>query len=351
MVGRRALAMRFTNVSRRMRYSMSAFTVTILSLWSFANLASSGTRAMVPSSFIISQMTPAGCSPANLARSTDPSVWPARFNTPPFWAFNGKICPGRARSLGLLFGSIATCTVVARSAAEIPVVMSLRASIDTVNAVPNVAVFSTACWGNCSSSTRSGVRARQINPRACRAMKMMACGVTFSAAITRSPSFSRSSSSTRITNLPFLMSRRASSMLSNGVGIEDFQISGFRLKIAGLEALQITLFCCDCQREKGRPRSVAGRVRAPNRLGYRDRRNERDCGAEPQPGTKAAPDILESSQPERQQKSSEPSRRADETGRRPNLLGEPLGDDLKDHAVAESHRADRREQKRDGPAK
>ena len=37
-----------------------ALTVTILSLCVLANFVSSGTRAIVPSSFMISQMTPAG---------------------------------------------------------------------------------------------------------------------------------------------------------------------------------------------------------------------------------------------------------------------------------------------------
>ena len=41
-----------------------------------------------------------------------------------------------------------------------------------------------------------GVIDRQIRPRPYRAMKLIASGVTFSAAIVRSPSFSRSSSST-----------------------------------------------------------------------------------------------------------------------------------------------------------
>src|SRR5579864_484985 len=45
-------------------------------------------------------------------------------------------------------------------------------------------------------SSRSSVSVRQIRPRPCFAMKLMASGVTFSAASIRSPSFSRSSSST-----------------------------------------------------------------------------------------------------------------------------------------------------------
>ena len=46
---------------------------------------------MDPSSFKISTITPAGSSPASLARSMEASVCPARLNTPPSLAFNGKI--------------------------------------------------------------------------------------------------------------------------------------------------------------------------------------------------------------------------------------------------------------------
>ena len=43
-----------------MRYSISALIVTIFNPCALANLANSGTRDMVPSSFIISQITAAG---------------------------------------------------------------------------------------------------------------------------------------------------------------------------------------------------------------------------------------------------------------------------------------------------
>src|SRR5256885_9154476 len=48
-------------------------------------------------------------------------------------------------------------------------------------------------------------------------MKLMASGVTFSAATMRSPSFSRSSSSTTITSRPAWISSRASSIVANAV--------------------------------------------------------------------------------------------------------------------------------------
>ena len=60
---------------------------------------------------------------------------------------------------------MAVRTVVARSAAEIPVVTPLRASMETVKAVPKELVFSCTIIGMCSSSRRCPVRGRQISPR------------------------------------------------------------------------------------------------------------------------------------------------------------------------------------------
>ena len=85
---------------------------------------------------MISQITPAGTSPAMRARSTEPSVWPARRSTPPATALSGKMCPGRTRSSGRASGAMAARIVVARSAAEMPVVTPRRASMETVKAVP-----------------------------------------------------------------------------------------------------------------------------------------------------------------------------------------------------------------------
>src|SRR5713101_4102984 len=100
------------------------------------NSMSWGTRAMVPSSFMISQMTPAGLNPAMRARSTEASVWPARTRTPPVRARSGKMWPGRARSCGLVFGSMAARMVMARSEALMPVVTPRRASMASQKAVP-----------------------------------------------------------------------------------------------------------------------------------------------------------------------------------------------------------------------
>jgi hypothetical protein len=68
---------------------------------------SGGTRAIVPSSFMISQITPAAYNPASLARSTAASVWPRRSGTPPGQARSGKTCSGLAKSSASLVASMA----------------------------------------------------------------------------------------------------------------------------------------------------------------------------------------------------------------------------------------------------
>src|SRR5689334_15528092 len=79
-------------------------------------------------------------------------------------------------------------------------------------------------------------------------MKLMASGVTFSAAIIRSPSFSRSSSSTMMTMRPSWTSTMASSILANCIGFQkilnvfcddvELQVDG----IAGLGGLEVGIF-------------------------------------------------------------------------------------------------------------
>ena len=63
-------------------------------LWCWAKATRSGKRAMVPSSFMISQMTAAGVRPALRAISTDASVWPALTKVPPSRASSGNTWPG-----------------------------------------------------------------------------------------------------------------------------------------------------------------------------------------------------------------------------------------------------------------
>ena len=115
---------------------------------------------------------------------------------------------------------MATWMVRARSAAEIPVLTPLRASIETVKAVSNGDSFLAAMRSRPSSSQRSGVSARQMRPPPSLRMKLIASGVTNWAAIVRSPSFSRLSSSQTTTILPWRMSSMASSMVENGVRTE-----------------------------------------------------------------------------------------------------------------------------------
>src|SRR5205085_7615702 len=61
------------------------------------------------------------------------------------------------------------------------------------------------------------VRQTQTRPRPCLGMKLIASGVANWAAMTRSPSFSRSGASTTTTNRPCRMSSIASSTSANGV--------------------------------------------------------------------------------------------------------------------------------------
>ena len=110
--------------------------VPIFRPWVWAKTMRSGRRAMDPSSFMISQITPAGFRPARREMSTAASVWPARTRTPPSRATRGKTWPGETMSSAPLVGSTATAMVWARSCAEMPVVTPSRASMETVKAVP-----------------------------------------------------------------------------------------------------------------------------------------------------------------------------------------------------------------------
>ena len=166
----------------------------------------SGKRAISPSSFRISQITLAGSRLASAAKSQPASVWPARTNTPPLIALSGNTCPGLTMLLALAFLAIAAFTVVARSAAEIPVVTPLAASIDIVKLVPKREPLFSTIGGKSNCWHFASVSVRQIKPRPCLAIKLMCSALANSAAMTKSPSFSRFSSSTKITILPFLMS-------------------------------------------------------------------------------------------------------------------------------------------------
>lgn len=140
-------------------------------------------------------------------------MWPLRRSTPLSWAYSGLMWPGRPNVFGVDAGSARARMVAARSCADTPVEHPSSLSMVTVNGVPSTEVFScTWCWRS-SSLQRLRVMGAQSTPRAFLSMKLTFSGVMVSAAVMRSPSFSRSSSSTTITNLPSLKSFRASSIL------------------------------------------------------------------------------------------------------------------------------------------
>ena len=178
------------------------------------NWIRSSLRAIVPSSFIISQITPADWKPASLARSHAASVCPALLRTPPSIAFKGKIWPGWTISEALEFLSTTVLIVWALSAAEIPVVIPSAASMETVKAVLLAALFLLVIILRSNLFIKSLLSGRQIKPFPLEAIKLIISGVTLSAAQTKSPSFSRDSSSRIITIFPSWISWMMSFILS-----------------------------------------------------------------------------------------------------------------------------------------
>src|SRR5712691_1769489 len=128
------------------------------------------------------------------------------------------MCPGFTRSREFVLGSARTLIVRARSPALMPVVTPSRASTLTVNAVPSLASLRETICGRSSSCNRSAVIGTQMTPLAYLRMNATCSGPASSAAIVRSPSFSRSSSSTTMTIFPRRMSSIASATVANGPG-------------------------------------------------------------------------------------------------------------------------------------
>ena len=158
-------------------------------------------------------MIPAGCKPARRARSTAASVCPARFSTPPSRARNGKMCPGRANAECEMFGSASPRNVAARSAAEIPVVVPSSRSTEMVKAVRWLSVLLSTMRGSRKSSQRSPDSGATTTPDVWRTMNAIFSGVANWAAMMRSPSFSRSSSSTMT-----IISPRAIAATTSSIG-------------------------------------------------------------------------------------------------------------------------------------
>ena len=181
-----------------------------------ATLYNSGNLAIVPSSFIISTITPAGLNPASLAKSIAASVCPVLLKTPPSLAIRGKMWPGFDMSWGLVFLSIRAWIVLDLSDADIPVVTPLPIrSTDTVKAVSIGSVLLPTIGFNFNSLDLLSVIGTQISPLPCIAIKFTISGVIVSAAAKKSPSFSLFSSSTTIMTLPERISLIADSILSN----------------------------------------------------------------------------------------------------------------------------------------
>ena len=118
---------RLIRLSVRLRKVIRSAMVPSFRPCARANSTRSGSRAMVPSSFMISHSTAAGFRPASPARSQHASVCPARASTPPGCATSGKTWPGWTISSARAAGAAATRIVCARSAAEMPVVTPLAA--------------------------------------------------------------------------------------------------------------------------------------------------------------------------------------------------------------------------------
>ena len=185
--------------------------VPILSPCARAKSMRSSSRAMVPSSLMISQITPLGLRPAR-RDDIDRGLGMAGADEDSAGARDqGEDMARRDDRIAAIGESIATAMVRARSAALMPVEIPSLASIETVKAVSLRLWLVRVIGSSPSWSARSLVMARQISPRPWRAMKLIASGVAICAGMIRSPSFSRSSSSTRMNMRPL----RASLMIAS----------------------------------------------------------------------------------------------------------------------------------------
>src|SRR2546426_695501 len=154
---------------------------------------------------------------------------------------SGKTWPGCTMSSGRASGAAATLMVSARSCAEMPVAMPSAASIETVKLVPWRERFCSTIGRRPRRAACSSVIGMQTRPRPCLARKLILSAETNSAPNTRSPSFSRSSSSTRITIRPARISATISviglmAAASRRIARFYFLLLGFALGAAGLLA-------------------------------------------------------------------------------------------------------------------
>ena len=175
---------------------------------------SSGSRSIRPSSPAISTMRRPGRSPASRARSTAASVWPCAVQDAAVLGAQREDVAGADEVGGL--GVAARRAAGAWWRGRRPRCRwsrrARRASTETVKAVFIDSVLSsTICGSSSRSSSSRGPSGTQIRPRHSLIMKATISGVAFSAATIRSPSFSRSSSSTTTMGRPAAMSAMACS--------------------------------------------------------------------------------------------------------------------------------------------
>ncbi len=169
-----------------------------------------GPTITVPSSLASSQITATGGRPARRHRSTAASVWPERVSTPPSRAISGKTWPGRTKSAAPMLPLDRARTVLARCSAEMPVVRPCLTSTVTVKAVPSGASLAATMGARWRRRASAPVIGAQTMPQQLRMMKAIFSVVQCCAATTRSPSFSRSSSSVTTTISPRAIASMAS---------------------------------------------------------------------------------------------------------------------------------------------
>ena len=166
-------------------------------------------------------------------------------------------------------------TVLLRCSAEIPVVSPCLLSTVMVKAVPRGASFEATIGDKCSRLASSAVTGTQTMPQQCLMMNAIFSVVQSEAAQTRSPSFSRSSSSVTMTISPRAM---ASMACVTEVWAAAFWLTGWAMG---------DKLCFSAMQTMGeaRPRTVC----QINRRARRDRRRLEVRQARPAETTPASP--------------------------------------------------------------
>ena len=175
---------------------------------------------MRPSSSTSSLSTPAGWRPARRARSTAASVWPGRSSTPS-GAGAQREDVARAVEHGGRAGRVGERSQRGRTVGGGDAGGGALGEVDRdgeggaeLVGVGSRAAPSAAVPGG---RMRSPGSAAQMTPEVWRTKNAMASGVAASAAMMRSPSFSRCSSSATTTMPPAAMAAMAASMGSNAL--------------------------------------------------------------------------------------------------------------------------------------